>query len=157
VADEEDLERMARLGIWLGFGQEYEKSAVLFNDLRCGGVADSPIPNFVYRFGREDIVTAIQSYAPIARHRVRFWFVTRVSACLAQARNPVVRQVAVTGRAMLELAGRVSPLLANNIAFAVYKPRIPEDLFPWLRAVDAGIVPDRDALALRYRDGERPH
>jgi SAM-dependent methyltransferase len=157
VGFEPHLTAFTRLGVRLGFGQEYEKAAVYFNDLRCGGVADSPIPNFVYRFGREDIVRAIQTYAPIARHRVRFWFATRVSASLALARNPMVRQVAVTGRAVLELAGRVSPLLANNIAFAVHKPRIPEDLFPWLRAVDGGIVPDRDALALPYRSGDLSH
>lgn len=56
------------LGVALGFEQKYEIAAVFHNDRKYGGVENTAIPNFIYRFTSSDIRRTIQSWSPIAGH-----------------------------------------------------------------------------------------
>ncbi len=122
------------LGIRLGFGQEYEKAAVFDNECKRGGANNSEIPNYVYRFRKDDIKRTVQASSPICRYRYRYWFATRMPARLQNVRNPLVRFTARAGGGFFEFMGRHFPCLANNMAFAVIKPaNLESGLFPWLK------------------------
>lgn len=56
----------------LGLTQTYEHSAVFFSEGKYGGVNNTDIPNFVYRWTEREIEKAICSYAPISKHTFRY-------------------------------------------------------------------------------------
>jgi len=56
----------------MGLAQLYENTVVCGNGSAGGGVHNTTIPNYVYRFTERDIEKTIQSYAPIAKHRLGF-------------------------------------------------------------------------------------
>lgn len=144
------------LGVRLGAGQEYEDAAVFYNDCRWGGVANTEIPNYVVRFNRGDIERTVQIYNPIARHRIDFYYATRIPCRLQglATKDMVGRAVgALTG--VLAALGRL-PFLANNIAFCIHKPRVPEDLFPWLRLQDGRVTCNREWLEKKYQSPTPP-
>ncbi len=147
---EPNLNAFTRLGARLGFGQRYETAAVYFNDCRWGGVENSEIPNHVFRFRRDDIHRTVQTFNPVAEHECRIWYATRFPSCLSSVGNPFIRIPAKMGAPLFEMAGRICPFLANNMAFWVRKPRIPEELFPWLRETDGGIHVNKEYLEGLY-------
>jgi SAM-dependent methyltransferase len=137
-------------GVKLGVGQQYEDAAVFFNDCKWGGVANTNIPNFVVRFNRGDIERVVQTYNPIGRHRIDCFHATRVPGRLQQlsTRNLFGRMIGMlTG--VLAWLGRM-PWLANNIAFCIHKPRVPEDLFPWLELKDGAVTCNQAFLSSKY-------
>ncbi|MGD9874789.1 MAG: class I SAM-dependent methyltransferase [Kiritimatiellia bacterium] len=141
------------LGVKLGFGQEYETAAVFYNDLKYGGISNSAIPNYVYRFTAGDIRRTVSTLNPAARHRYRFWHATQIPAAAQNIKNPLVRFGLRTFGSLLKLAGRSCPFLANNMAFFAAKPAIPDDLHPWLKLENGNIVPNREFLERKYRPG----
>ena len=47
--------------------QVYEATAVHMNDCRFGGVNNTEIPNFIYRWTEREVEKTIQSYSPLYR------------------------------------------------------------------------------------------
>lgn len=141
------------VGVKLDFGQEYETAAVFYNDLKYGGISNSAIPNYIYRFTAGDIRRTISTLNPAARHQFRFWYATQIPAAADRMKNPVVRFGLLAFGGALKLAGDICPFLANNMAFFVAKPRIPDDLHPWLKLENGNIVPNREFLEKKYRPG----
>lgn len=139
------------LGVKLGAGQEYEDAAVFYNDCRWGGVANTEIPNYVVRFNRGDIERTIQTYNPIARHRIQCFYATRIPARLqGLARQGAVGRAVGALTGLLAALGRI-PSLANNMAFCIQKPQVPGDLFPWLTVADGRVTCNRPWLEAKYR------
>ena len=64
---------LMRLAIRLGAVDEYELAAVAAHGLRSGGVANTSTPNFVYRWSEREVEKTVASFAPHARHRIRFF------------------------------------------------------------------------------------
>lgn len=151
IGFEPNMNLFTKLGAHLGFGQIWEHAAVYFNDLKWGGVENTEIPNFVYRFRADDIRQTANTFNPIADHRCRFWYSTRFPDRLLSVSNPLIRIPAKLGAPLFELAGSLLPSLANNIAFWIEKPKLPEDLLPWLRLEDGKVTLDKDKLQKLYQ------
>jgi SAM-dependent methyltransferase len=123
---------MSRLGVRLGVGQRYELAAVAANDVHRGGVQNTDVPNFVYRWTEREVYKTLAAYDPAGSPRVRFRYDLREpgegaarlrrgpSATLARVAVPVVRAVL-----------RFMPSQANAIAIVADKLG-PRDLHPWL-------------------------
>src|SRR5437763_64216 len=69
---------LSRLGVRLNFGQEYEVGAVFDNDGNYGGVKNTAVPNYVYRWTEREIEKTIASNAPWARHRFIYFYRMRI-------------------------------------------------------------------------------
>jgi SAM-dependent methyltransferase len=148
----------ARLGVLLNIAQEYEVAAVFDNDLAFGGLQNTEVPNYVYRWTEIEVRKSIQSYAPFGRHRFSFFYATRVPwSRFRLLKNKVYLGLALTSIALVRLVGLVFPRVCNNFAFFVLKPRMPDDLFPWLTLADAdksvrgNITVNKDWFTRRYR------
>lgn len=148
---EPNMNAFTKLGARLGFGQRWEHAAVYFNDCKWGGVENTEIPNFVYRFRADDIVQTANTFNPIAEHRCRFWYSTRFPDRLLSVRNPLIRIPAKLGAPVFEMAGRTFSSLANNMAFWVQKPAVPADLLPWLEHRDVEVRLSETKLRSLYR------
>ncbi|MCG8607896.1 class I SAM-dependent methyltransferase [bacterium] len=61
---------LMRLAVSLGLPEEYERSAINGDH---GGVRNSSIPNFVYRWTEREIIKTIATYDPIREPDIRFF------------------------------------------------------------------------------------
>jgi SAM-dependent methyltransferase len=144
---------LLRLATRVGALEEYELTAVAANELRSGGVRDTPVPNYVYRWTEREVEKTIASYAPHARHRILFFHELEVPFSVVELSGGPARRVAArVALPALRLLTRLAPGQANLFGFAVVKPELPRDLQPWLRAGKGGPEPDRDAFSRRGLD-----
>lgn len=142
---------VSRLAVRTGLGQEYEVAAVVDNGMAFGGVRNSAIPNYVYRWTEAEVRKAVQSWAPTGRHRFRFFYAVRPPwARLRMLRSRAALVATAALLPVLKLVTLACPRLCNNFGFLVLKPRLPDDLLPWLRETDGGVVLDREWVAANY-------
>jgi SAM-dependent methyltransferase len=142
---------LLRLAARIGAMEEYELTAVAANEFRAGGVRDTAVPNYVYRWTEREVEKTIASYAPHARHRIRYFRAFELPDVLVEAARGPRAVLLRTLRPLLGVAVRALPSQANLFAFVVEKPQLPRDLQPWLRLEDGVPVPDERAIAARYR------
>ncbi len=148
---------ITRVGVRLRVGQEYEHASVAGNDLEHGGVGNSPVPNYVYRWTEREIVKTISSYAPEARTQTRFFHRMRVPwNQLRHRRNPIVHAAVRLAQPALRAIEVCFPRQANNFAALVIKPRLPEGLHPWLRQDGTGVRLNEQWIHAQYPRGRRP-
>jgi SAM-dependent methyltransferase len=124
---------LVRLGVRLSFGQEYEVAAVAANGMKFGGVRNTLIPNYVYRWTEREIEKAISTYAPLARPRLHFFYALRVpEERLKAMKNRLAAGAVRALLPLLRIFTAVFPKQTNCFAFAVEKAELPRDLHPWL-------------------------
>jgi ubiquinone/menaquinone biosynthesis C-methylase UbiE len=145
---------LMRAAVRASLAADYEVSAVAHQSLRAGGVANSEVPNFVYRWTPREVEKTIASYAPHARHRVRYFHDLELPSSLLQLERTSTRgRLVRAAKPFVTGLARVFPSQANLLAFVVEKPRLPEDLQPWMTLVDGRPAPDAAAIGERYRIG----
>lgn len=147
---------LVRCGVRLGIGQDYEVAAVIANDGAYGGVENTAVPNYVYRWTPRDVQKTVQSFAPHARHTYRFFYALRAPGRSTGMKRGSWR-LPVT-RALDFALGRFAsffPAFANNMAFFVGKPHLPQDLQPWLRHDAGGLRLDPEYAAAHFGSSRR--
>lgn len=131
---------LTRAGVRFGIGQQYEFAAVADHDLRHGGVENSDIPNFVYRWTRREARKTLASFDPTGAPRVRFFYDLRVpDEAASRIRS---RPARVLGRVALPAVRTflsAFPSQANAIAIVADRldPRV--DAHPWLSVGTDGV------------------
>lgn len=144
---------LTRLGVWLGVGQEYELAAVFYNSLESGGMRNTSIPNYVYRFSRREILKTVACYDPAVRPRVRF--IRRVEIPWGQLkarRNKLYLAAALGAWPFLWLLSRCVPAVCTRIAAVIEKPDRRTRLQPWLcLGEDQEVKPNRQWLEARFQ------
>jgi SAM-dependent methyltransferase len=144
---------LVRLGVRLNLGQEYEIAAVVGNDMTFGGVKNSEVPNYVYRWTPNEVRKTIKSFAPFGEHRFAFFYALRVPwSRLRLLRNKLYLAGVVAALPLLKLLSLMLPALCNNFGFLILKPRIPGDLFPWLIVDNGRVVLNRKWVHARYTE-----
>jgi SAM-dependent methyltransferase len=142
---------LTRLGVKLRFGQEYEHAGVFCNRYHHGGVANTPIPNYVYRWTEQEIVKTVHTFAPHARHEIRFIHKMRIPwTQLRKRRKRALYHIVRLAQPALKLLETCAPRQSNNFAALVLKPDLPRALHPWLRQEGDGIALNNEWVAARY-------
>lgn len=142
---------MTRLGVRLHVGQEYEHAAVHFNHGHHGGVGDSAVPNFIYRWTEREIIKTINCYAPYARHDFRFIHANRIPwGQLRARRDRRAHNMVRLAQPALKLIETCFPKQSNHFAALVLKPDLPRGLHPWLHQDGEAIKPNDEWLTARY-------
>jgi SAM-dependent methyltransferase len=142
---------LARAGVRLKFGQDYETAAVAANGGVAGGVRNTAIPNYVYRWTEREIEKTISSFCPSGQSRFVYRYALRIPWGRLQMMNN--RAFLWLVRALqpgLRLCFRCLPKQANGFAFIVLKPQLPGDLQPWLELRDGEVHPNQQWLAAHY-------
>ena len=131
-----------RIGSRLGVITNYELSNARFHNWKSGGVADSGVPNYVYRWTEREVKKTILSFAPYANTRVRFFYGLKIH-------YHIVRSNA--GRVGLVVAKLLAPFVhlicmvfksqGNLFGFLIEKPQIPRDLHPWMTVENDRVIP----------------
>lgn len=129
---------LSRIAVRLGVVDEYEVTAVVGNKLQFGGVANTPVPNYIYRWTEREVTKTIASCAPYTPPRV-LWFheFAPPFAVLRQRKTLKGLFILWIAYPVLWLITRVFKSQCNLLGFAVLKPDLSRELFPWLKLADA--------------------
>lgn len=148
---------VSRFAVRFGLGQEYEVAAVAGNSCTMGGLKNTAIPNFVYRWTEREIQKTIQTYAPIAKHSYMYFYRMRLPWERSEMmNNPLLRIALRVVNPMSRLFSLALPRQCNNFAFVVLRPGLPDDLHPWLTREDGEIQVNKAWIAERYRSDIPP-
>lgn len=150
VALESRDSSLMRLAVRVGAVDEYELGAVAAHGLQAGGVGNTSTPNYVYRWSEREVEKTVSSFAPHARHRIRFFREFELPEPVLASDRTARARVLRLARPVVTGITRVLPSQANLFAFVVEKPRLPEDLQPWMRVEDGELRPDPDTVRRRY-------
>jgi len=133
------------LGIRLGLGQVYEHTAILHN-YRSGGVRNTWIPNYIYRFTARELRKTILCLEPTLKLDITFQHYLQIPWKLLKMRRSGLKKAAVAlASPVLLLSHALMPqTFSNQIVAMVVKPRETNSLHPWLirRADEITINPD---------------
>ena len=130
---------LMRLAQRIGVVDEYELTAVADNAFAAGGVRNTAVPNFVYRWTEREVEKTIASAHPERRHRFRYFRELELPVSVLELSGKAHWRLAA---APLRLVTKALPRQANLFAFAVFRG----ELQPWMR--DAS-TPDVDAIRSR--------
>lgn len=130
---------LMRLAQRLGVVDDYELTAVADNGFASGGVRNTAVPNYVYRWTEREVEKTIASAFPQRRHRFLWFRELELPVSVLELSGKARWRYAT---APLRLVTRVLPRQANLFAFAVLR----EGLQPWMRD-DA--TPDEAAIRAR--------
>ena len=141
---------LTQLGALMGYGQRYEDQAVHGCGGNSGGVANTEIPNFVFRFREGEVRKFARTFRPYAESPVRFYRALRVNTGRFQIhRNPLIRYSFALAIPFLRVAARVIPSLNNNLCFVIQNPS-PEHYHPWIEGKSGEPHVRRDYLEAKY-------
>lgn len=123
-----------RIAIALKRVPSYETGAVRAHGFRWGGVRNTCVPNFVYRWTEREVEKTIASYAPHAPHAIQFFYGLRVpKERLPFHFSKTLGWISVLFDKGIHLFARVFPKQGNLFAFYIPKPDAGS-LFPWLKS-----------------------
>lgn len=110
----------------IGVIDAYELTAVADNAFSAGGVRNSAVPNFVYRWTEREVEKTIASAAPQRRHRFEYFRELELPVSVLELSGKARWRFAA---GPLRLLTRAFPSQANLFAFAVFR----DGLQPWMR------------------------
>lgn len=111
----------------------YEHIAVYCNNGKFGGVNNTEIPNYIYRWTENEIQKTISTYAPHAKHTFKYKYGNDIPSSVSMERKAFARKaVILIAKPFYRLFTILFPKQQNLFAFYVQKPTIPEDLHDWL-------------------------
>ena len=142
-----------------GVTQTYEQTAVYYNDCKFGGVNNTDIPNYVYRWTEREIEKTIQSYAPHSQHAYRYRYGVAFPATpKRENRGGIKIGLLNLLRPVFGLLVKLFPKQQNLFAFYVEKPPANKALFPWLKYNEAEgrIAFSKEWGDLRYKSRKSP-
>lgn len=117
----------------LNLTQTYEHAAVHFNDSKCGGVDNTDIPNYVYRWTEREVEKTIQSFSPLYLHDYIYSYGSS-APCTPDLEFRANHKMLLI--AILKPAYRIFAIFfkkqQNLFAFFIGKPNNYDAIFPWL-------------------------
>ena len=144
---------LMRTAVRLGLTPEYELEAVVGNDFRWGGLNNSQIPNYIYRWTEAEFKKTIKSVDPTGEHTFRFFYGLNLPYEQARMKkSPVKLAVVVATDSILRGLTRVFEKQRNTLGMVALKPRLPDDRWPWLAEADGELVFDREYANRHFRE-----
>ena len=140
------------LGIKLGVGQDYEHAAVFGHNFLSGGIRNSCIPNYIYRFTAGELRKTILCLEPRRKLEIMFRHYLEIPwAALKQKKGGLKRTMVALAQPILFVAHAIMPkILSNQIVAVILKPQDGEGLHPWLVQQGEDVAPNREWFATRF-------
>jgi ubiquinone/menaquinone biosynthesis C-methylase UbiE len=122
---------LLRLAARFGLVQDYEYDAVVGSGMKYGGVNNSEIPNYVYRWREREIHKTIASFAPELKPRLHYFYSLRSPEDrLRYMQSPLKAMMVRTVFLGVRTLTWMFPSQANLFAFCVEKR---DETWPWIR------------------------
>lgn len=138
-----------RCGVRVGLTPQYEIEAVVAHDYAAGGVENSALPNFVYRWTETEVEKVVRSLDPSAPPRIRYVYGLRLPlARLSMHRSRFLYAVARCFAGVARAGQALFPRQGNCFGFVIAKPDEDAVRFPWVK--QGGRMVDREWCESRY-------
>lgn len=123
--------------ISLGLTQVYEHGAVYGNSCKSGGVKNTDIPNYIYRWTENEIEKTIKSYAPFSPHRFNYSYAHDSPRYGKRIKKGCLKVCFVyILRPFYFLFSRLFPKQQNLFSCYIQKPDLQKDHFEWFNYKD---------------------
>jgi SAM-dependent methyltransferase len=116
---------LVRLAERLGIALRFEVDAVVGNGYAFGGVNNTQVPNFVYRWTERELRKTVASYDPSGPQEFRFFYALN----LPERGGRLTRTLLRLGQPALSAIALFFPRQCNSFAMTAYKQNT---LWPWL-------------------------
>jgi len=137
----------------LGVVDQYELTAVVGNDFAAGGVKNTSVPNYIYRWTEREVIKTIASYAPYAPPSVLWFHAFEPPIANLKGRKTINGLLLMCAAyPALWLITKVFKRQCNLFGFAVVKPELLRDLFPWVRLENGRPTIDSEWTRARFKD-----
>ncbi len=124
---------LSRIAENLKIADEYELAGVVGNEYLYGGVNNTPIPNYIYRWTEREVIKTISSFAPYSRQRIFWYYGFAPPILLLKGRKDLTGlMIMYVAYPFLWVMTKLFKSMGNQFAFAVTKPDLSKELFPWL-------------------------
>jgi len=122
---------LMRTAVRFGLTVDYEVDSVS-EDGKGGGVAESGVPNFVYRWTEREVWKAIATFDPRRQPKIEFFYDLRIPIQrYARSGNHALRLAGILIEPLSRVFAALLPSQCNEFAFAISKRG---ELQPWIRA-----------------------
>lgn len=119
---------MMRTAVRLGLTMDYEINSITADG---GGVADSGIPNFIYRWTERDVRKTIASFDPARVPQIKFFYDLRIPIQrISQSGNKPLQLLGTIIEPLSRIFAVIAPKQCNEFAFAISKSGRPQ---PWIK------------------------
>jgi ubiquinone/menaquinone biosynthesis C-methylase UbiE len=147
---------LMRIATSVGLSPAYELEAVVDNDFRWGGVDNTAIPNYIYRWTESEFKKTISSFDPSGKHVYHFFYGLNLPFEQAKLKktNAKLYAVRVTEPLVKAFTG-IFKKQRNTLAMIALKPRLPQDLWPWLAIGNEGVELDRTYAEAHFKHAAR--
>lgn len=116
-----------------GMAQTFEHAAVYNNNGSFGGVNNSEIPNYVYRWTEREVKKTIHTYAPYCEHEIYFDYGLDAPRASQLEKRSFQKMMISFLKPILYIFSKIFKKQQNLFAFFVIKPDISKTkLLPWL-------------------------
>lgn len=123
---------LIRIAVAMGLTGDYELEAVALNEFQWGGVRNTAIPNYVYRWTEREVIKTIESFTPHSVQNVRFYYNVRLPVeRLTMSSLPKQIAAHILG-GVAKVAQSMMPKQCNEFAFVVHKTNLWK---PWIGEV----------------------
>jgi SAM-dependent methyltransferase len=124
---------LMRIAERFGLTQSYEVTAVHYNAGCRGGVDDTAVPNYIYRWTERDLEKTIATFAPHVQHRFRYRYGVAMPQTPAALRRATVRALVVSAlRIIVRPLSAILRRQGNLFGARIDKPEEAAGLQPWL-------------------------
>lgn len=149
---------ITRLGTKLGFGETHELQAVYDTGFVYGGVSNTEIPNFVYRWTENEVTKTIASNNPTAKPDITFFYGLEIPfRRLSMKKNKLFYYMVRYGYVFLFSFFYVFyKHFGNRFAFYINKPKYPDDLYPWLMIEEGKPQPNKEYISSQIKKATLP-
>ena len=126
-----------RIAEFLDLTQKYEHAAVFFNKHKSGGVANSDIPNYIYRWTEREIEKVISSYAPYAQNKFIYEYGYGAPVSTENWEKNFFKSALKSLIIIMHLFFiKLFPKQKNLFASFIKKPNLEEEHYEWLKFED---------------------
>ena len=149
----ESRDNLMRVATSVGLTPAYELEAVVGNDFKWGGVDNTAIPtNYIYRWTESEFKKTISSFDPSGKHVFRFFYGLNLPFEQAKINktNAKLYAVRLTEPLVKAFTG-IFKKQRNTLAMVALKPRLPQDLWPWLAIGREGVELDRTYAGAHFK------
>ncbi|HEV8483745.1 MAG TPA: methyltransferase domain-containing protein [Blastocatellia bacterium] len=141
---------LLRVALKMGLAEQYEVCNVVTEGLEHGGVRNTLIPNYVYRWTEREVEKTIASYAPHVKHQISFYYELRFPFIALVDRHPIFMLTSMMLYPLARLTGKIFPKQSNLFAFCVKKPDLSRELLPWLKLEGDDVALNMSWIRKRY-------
>ena len=122
-----------RLLTKMKLSDDYEHIAVFYNDCKYGGVNNTSIPNYVYRWTERELMKTIKSYSPEYMHEFKFDYGSAYPATPSFKKNNLPKLVLLSvAKPFYIIFSKIFYKQQNQFSFFILKPQNDKNLFPWI-------------------------